>query len=371
DTITFHYNTNTHNLTFSNISEEEIQWQFTANDNFIKVDQSQGLLKAGEVQSLLLSINRSQILSDSLFSSIQLKSSLGDIWNIPIRIFNIVSRKYMFDFEVNKAAYSPSNNQLYLRPWNYYESDCNLFILDLDSYVLQGKELNFNYSHMQLSEDQEKLLLFDYRKVYVLDVENFDLLFNFEVSNNIKSLLMVGNEIYIFPNNNSYYDYEIYDIELDEFSSMQMGDFNFPSNFVSHLHPSGKYIYALNENAWHKNLVKLKIDGDENPHMIYSEEIDDFGEYFWMLNQGKKLFSNHEYYYDLDANIPGYDLSETKTIDLQGNEEIMDIIYNSELQEYYVHALSYSHENKNKIYVYNEELNYESTITADPYTIGG
>ncbi|OYT16309.1 MAG: hypothetical protein B7C24_08500, partial [Bacteroidetes bacterium 4572_77] len=34
DTITFHYNTNTHNLTFSNISEEEIQWQFTANDNF-------------------------------------------------------------------------------------------------------------------------------------------------------------------------------------------------------------------------------------------------------------------------------------------------------------------------------------------------
>ena len=82
--LNFDYDENRLQLTFSNISDNAINWTVSANDEFISFSKDLGSLSPNQTESFEVMVNREFLSGDSIKSEFFINSSAGD--KVTIRI---------------------------------------------------------------------------------------------------------------------------------------------------------------------------------------------------------------------------------------------------------------------------------------------
>jgi len=366
-TLVFDNDINRMQINFSNITEDPLNWELKSNDAFFVFNSDEGMIAPNEIREIDIYLNRDLLNLDSLKSQIQLISSKGDEHQIPIQIYHQKENKIKLPFRIEAASYCSQLDRIYIKPKSTSKQNYELYCYDIDQMVLDSISLSFYYKTIQVSPDQEYLLLFSSNHLHILDINTYEELYSIHVSTTIKSVIKKGNLLYTFPLSNNDYDYMVHDLSDGSYFYMLMYGINHSSNFIAKMNRSGTAIYAFNDNYYDKNLVKLDISGIGHPQIEYSEILEKIRHRIFLMDWDQKLFSYTNTYYEIDSTAEGFDLT-AQTFNLQGKDEIELLTYSSNRKEYYMKLHSYATSPVSKAYIYSNHLDYKGRVESEDFT---
>jgi hypothetical protein len=175
----------------------------------------------------------------------------------------------------------------------------------------------------------------------------------------------MSDRMYIFPHGNNDYAYQSYIYATGTLNMHLMYGDNDYSYFDAHLHASGNYIYAYNMDYNQKNLVRLGVGQGTSSH-FYSEIVDGISKRIWLSEDGSKLFSTQNKYFEIVPDSPEFDLiAHDFLLPVEGSVKCISGSENR--NEYYLSMETEDHIDENILYIYDENMIYKSSIKTEDY----
>lgn len=362
--VVFDYDENSQYLSLKNVSNESVEFYLDSNDDFIVIQSKYGSLQANETKEISFFINRTLLFADSVKSQIQFTSG-NESKDIPITIFHKAETKIKYRYPIGYAAFSQELNRLFYR-LNDENSNSNiLYTYDLDEEIITEIEMPFYFRKIHIIQEYNKLVLHSLSHIYVLDLDTYTIDFDIDLSYSVGDIIYLSDRMYIFPHSTGYYAYQTYIFQSAELNMYGFNDDYDYSYFDAHLHPSGKYFYAYNMHSSEKNLVRYGVESETYSH-YYSQIVDGISKRIWLSEDGSKLFSTQNTYFEIVPNSPEFDLvAHDFVLPVEGT--VKCISGSSTRKEYYLSMETEDHTHENTIYIYDENINYKSSIKTEDY----
>jgi hypothetical protein len=364
--LNFGYDENRMDVSFSNISDNTIEWTATSPENFITFDQDRGSLSKGISNTLQIIVNRELISSDSIETEVLIHSSLGDKVTLNITVLNYPENKIRLSYNVKDAAYCNKYEKLYILPYNSSSSSNFLDIYNPINGSFEQIEFqnNVGFDKVVVSYDDNYLGLYGGNYLFVVDLATNSIVEELYLGYSVSSIVFApNNKLYIFPNNNSNYDMHCYNMTTNE-----MQEFDFPQfyrdDIIGKLHPSGKYIYAVDDD-YSEYLIKISLDGT-TPNVVYSENMEGFDDNIWFSDNGIMVFSVTNKYCIINPDMAGNDVVGNSSFEFN-YYRIQDLEFNGKTNDYYIVPTYSSYDFTDRVLVYDELLNYKKMINSEDF----
>lgn len=362
--LKFDYDENRLQLTFSNISDNTINWTVNANDEFISFNKDLGSLNPNEKESFDVIVNREFLSGDSVKSELFINSSAGDNVTVSITVSNFPEKKIRLGYRVLDAVYSKNTDKLYILP-DYPNNFIEVFDAvekTFERIVLPGST---RYRGISISYDEKLIGVYRDKYLLIFDLSTNQVTGEHYFGKGITSVVFApGQKVYAFPGNSYYIDLYCLDLSNNEIQEFDFDNYS-SGRFVGKLHPTKKYIYAIDDYYYNDKLLKLSII-DSIPGVEYKESIDDFNNNLWFSHDGTKVFSRTNSYLNIDPTMSGNDIISTANFTFNYHY-VHDMNYSFTKQEYYIIPEYDNHDFTDKVLIYDESLNYKEMIQSEDF----
>lgn len=362
--LNFDYDENRLQLTFSNISDNAINWTVSANDEFISFSKDLGSLSPNQTESFEVMINREFLSGDSIKSEFFINSSAGDKVTIRITVSSFPEIKIRLGYSVQDAVYGKNIGKMYLLP-EYQDNFIEVFDVAKKSFERIVLPESITYQGVSISYDEKLIGIYSNKYLLVLDLSTNQFIGEHFFAKGITSVVFApGQKVYVFPDNSYYIDLYCLDLNSNEIQEFDFDNYS-SDGFVGKLHPSKKYIYAVDDYYYNDRLLKLSITGS-TPVIEYKEYYDDFNKNLWFSHDGTKVFSTTDKYLNIDPDMPGNDIISSANFTFNYHY-VYDMNYSTTKQEYYIIPEYDNHDFTDKVLIYDEGLNYKEFIQSEAF----
>jgi len=219
---------------------------------------------------------------------------------------------------------------------------------------------------MALSPDENYMALVNNRDINIVDLNSLAIIDTYSFNESIHSIVYGPDEIlYVFL---SYsYNYLFHTINLDTKVTTPY-DFNTSSydSYDAILHPSQKYIYALEDDYSYNSFLKINISTGI-PELSYTASFNDIDSPWWMCNNGQRFIFSDGEYMEVNAETAGIDFGDFQYIPIQGTS-INELCYESSGNGYYINPKSTnSYYFDNQVRYYDAQFNLLETFFSEDY----
>ena len=348
----------------SNTGSKEFEWTVNSSDDFIMFSKNTGTCSKNSPDNFEIFINRENLARDSISTSISVSTSTGESRQISLFILNFPENKIRLDYQVRDAKYDYANDRLIILS---YAS--NIQFVDIYNFTdnsFNSIKLNYDADKISVSPDGKyAVTASDYnQQISNIDLINLKLEDEYNISTNVNDIVTTSDKTaYIFP---KYVYNTIGQLSLTTGNYLTY-DFNqIGYTIVAELHPSGKYIYALDDS--YDRFFKLRIDSG-SPLLMYN--INSYlGEKIWISKDGNYIFTENKDILHIAPEMAGEDIIETGEFNFSQNY-LYYIDQNITHNEFYVIPSNYDHSyngsmNSN-INVYNNDFSYTKSIPLEKF----
>ncbi|OQX78843.1 MAG: hypothetical protein B6D61_04650, partial [Bacteroidetes bacterium 4484_249] len=309
-------------------------------------------------------IQRNKISSDSVSASVMFSTNSGETQEISLFILNFPEEKIRLDYNVEDAEYDYVNDRLILLSDSYSHF---IEIYDLQEDKFHRIELNNYPYHLSVSKDGDYAIAgIQSSTEYISYINLNDLRFEgeFSVSYDVNDIVAAPDKMaYIFPryNNNEIGKLNLSNGNFSAYQFNQIGD-----NLIAKLHPSGKYIYAVNN---YSRLIKFDIRS-AIPQLLYSTSSYDMDNKLWLSKDGTEIFTKNKKILHIDPTLQGDDITSVSNLTFADNY-LYFIEQSSLFDEYYLittnNYYSSSHSESDRILVYNSNFAQDRIINLEKF----
>lgn len=364
----FGYSELSHEFRFSNIHDEGINWSVSADHDYFEFSKKSGSLSAQKVQEIVVTLDRSTITSDSISTKIYVKSNKGDQLVLDVFIRNFPEKKIRFDFNISSSAYNSVRDEIYFISSSYSSFDIAVYSLadkTLSKYDLDESNNN-SYSHISISPNGDKAILYSNRNALVLDLLQMQIIESIYMENRINTAVFAPNDIIYMISDD--YDNDIYSYDLST-NELELYDISlgYYDDYFALLHPDGKYIYLVEDDySSGAQTYKLNIE-NIIPEKVYGEYISSVVGPAWFNHEGDKIIFESKHFGDVTPEISGFDISNLASIEHQAN--FISSFCENPINGKYYFDLTYSTSSfkQNEVFVYSPEMQYEKSVIAEDY----
>lgn len=361
--LSFDYDESRLQVTFSNISDNTINWTANANDEFISFSKELGSLSSNETESFEVVVNREFLSGDSINSEFFINSSAGDKVTIKIAVSNFPENKIRLGYSVKDAVYAKNVDKLYILH-DYQESFIEVFDIAEKTFERIALSQNITYQGVSISYDEKLLGVYSNKYLLILDLTTNQFIGEHYFAKGISSVVFApGQKVYVFPDYSYYIDLYCLDLSNNEILEFEFENYS-TDGYIGRLHPSQKYIYAV-DDYYDNRLIKLSITNSE-PVLEYYEYYEDFYNNLWFSYDGTQVFSITEQYINIDPDLPGNDILSTANFTFNYHY-VYDMNYSTSHQEYYIIPEYDNHDFTDKVLIYDEDLNYKEMIHSEDF----
>ncbi len=356
-------------LKFSNIHNESINWNISAQDDYFIFSKENGSLGSQEVQEIEITLDRSSIVSDSLSSKIYVRSNKGDQLVFEVSIKNFPEKKIRFDFNIYESAYNPVTDEVYFLNQSY--SDFDMAVYNLRDGTLAKYDFdesnNYSYSNISISPNGNKAVLYrNYNQAIIIDLMQMEIIESLYIDDYIQSAVYTSSDIVYFVTNDYDNDLYVYNLNTNDLSIHDIG-LGYYDDYEAVLHPDERFLYLIEDDYYYdSHIVKLNISSGV-PINAANDHISNVSGPMWFnLNGDQILFSSKRY---SAINPENAGIGFVNLLELENQASVISNFCENRTNGKYYIDFTYSSSSfkQNEVSVYSHEMQYLESIEAEDY----
>ncbi len=316
------YHENTKEFTITNQSNQIANWEIELLGNYLTVSPASGVLNAGQSALLTLSIDRSQLVTNTYKEKLALKVSGIQSFDMELTINNFHEDKWLLDGEIIDSEYDRTNDNLIVIMENQLQR-LNPETRESASIMLPkaGTCVSVSKNGQYAAVGHESL-------ISLVNLTDMKIEKTFPINFSAWDIVLAPNDwIYVFPKGTN--DTRISCINLLDGSEVLSEGIQIHGNTTARLHPSGEYIYGWRNGLSPFDAEKYDI---RNGQAIYLYESPYHGEHEfveqpWISDDGQRIFTAQGKIFNTSTN-PSEDLIYQGSLGIEHNLWILAFDHN-------------------------------------------
>lgn len=320
DTIVISFSDESRDLTIENYGNIDLEFSANVSNDNISLSKNSGIIKIDGSKVISISPNRKEMSTGTYESELQIEIN-ERIHTSTVKVHNINEHKIILPSEVIDAGYSKANDILvFISP-----SPHKLIIFYPDTRITEYVPLSFKPTCLSISPDGNEAIVGHAGYISYIDLINRSVIRTYPVSIDPSTVVLGNNKWgYAIQRRNSADEtIRCINLNIDTPNETHSTGGNVVLINNARLHPSGKYIYAINASigigAATSKMKKYDIQNDTAKY-LYSQTSSSGAAIhgnIWFSEDGSRIFTGIKTVFNADENID-YDMTYDASISAIG-----------------------------------------------------
>ncbi len=288
DTLRFDFSDEMKSFTIQNVGNVDYQWVLENSNKELECNQESGTIAKGTASKINVTVDRSNLVSGYNHFNLVIKNTLGlAVKILPVRVKHYLESKWSLSGYVEDAEYSKSLDRLVLVTSQPNE----LRICDTEKQTMTSVQLSKKPSCISISPNGKFAAVGHDAGITYFDLENKSIIAFHAITADCFDIVMSDDKWAYASRTNGKNGLACINLETgEEYDSEGK---NPDDGETIRLHPSGKYIYAANQDLHPSDMNKYEIV-DGKAKYLYNSSYH--GEYpmdgnFWYIDNGQRLIT--------------------------------------------------------------------------------